>query len=161
MSMEFEDSPFIREDYIIPDDESERNIFLREYFNSIAASVNDKESGIYSTLEVPTGASVSPSFSQQDEESFTTHAIFRKIVNTGALPNNATKSVAHGIDFTSGLTAMKIMGTATRPSTSIIPIPGTGVSLNIDATNVNLVTTANMSAYTRSFVIIEYIKSIG
>jgi hypothetical protein len=87
-------------------------------------------------------------------------------VNFGALPNNTTASVAHGISVTANTVFTRIYACGTNPNTKFVPIPyvnvgtpGDGVELWVDTTNVNIkTTTANWTSYT-AIVVVEYLKA--
>jgi len=84
--------------------------------------------------------------------------IYRKVVNCGALPNNATKTVAHGLP--SPRTIVSISGFSAglplpSPSTTSL---GESVQMWIDGTNINIRTGSDRSAHTPSWVTIEYTK---
>lgn len=91
--------------------------------------------------------------------------IYRKVIDTGALPNATTKSVAHGII---GLdTIVKLYGVAKNTSEGgIYPLPQVlasenitlQVSLYIFEENINLKCTADRSSFDESFVVVEYTK---
>ncbi len=100
--------------------------------------------------------------------------VFRKVIAFGALPNAGTKSVAHGIDTLPqdlpnnyiGFSFTRIYATATDPVNELyIPIPYASnvaanvIEINVDATNVNITTASNKTAYTITYVVLEYIKS--
>lgn len=152
--------------YVIPDDPEQKDIKLRQYFNQIASALNTKDSGIYDAVETITGQSFLPLFSNQTQANVTYRTVFRKVIDFGALPAAGTKSVAHGIAIGSTYSATKIYGAATVPSTSLIPLPfasptlANNIELNLDATNVNVIVGTNRSAYTRCFVVVEYIKVV-
>lgn len=90
---------------------------------------------------------------------------YRIVVNFGALPNNATKTVNHGLTIDANTIFTRIYGTATNPNTLFIPIPyintgtpGDSVELFVDATNVSIKTTTNRTAFTITYVVLEYLK---
>ncbi len=89
--------------------------------------------------------------------------VFRTVINFGALPNAAKKSVAHGITCTAGVTFTRIYATASDTTgKTYIPIPfvdTTGanpVQIDVDATNVNITTITNLTNY-NVYVILEYL----
>ena len=91
-------------------------------------------------------------------------SVFRTVVDFGALPNAGTKSVAHGLDFTTALSGTFISATATDPVALVtIPIPFSSPILNenikitVDDTNVNITTAIDYSSYTITYVVIEFI----
>lgn len=89
--------------------------------------------------------------------------IYRKVIDCGALPNNTSKDVATGIDFTV-CNVIKIEGVAKNTSTGntdTIPMPFSNV-VTIGTTktgNVSISTTGSFSNYTQSYVTLEYIKT--
>jgi len=149
-----------------------RELFIRMYqnLNLMATSVNTKDSAYYVPYEFINGqvffpppgtnsaTAVAPAFRQD----------FRILVNFGALPNAGTKSVAHGIkpaDINSGWSFTRIYACASDPVNLLyIPIPyasGTlnkNIELSVDNTNVNITTSINYSAYTITYVVLEYLK---
>lgn len=87
--------------------------------------------------------------------------IYRKTINFGAMPNSTTKSVSHGI---SGLSAvLNIYGWATN-GTNYITVPrgapaGTNsIESYANSTDVMCVTSANWTAYSSSYITLEYTK---
>ena len=85
--------------------------------------------------------------------------IFRKVFDFGALTNSSTKTLAHGLTFNASLAFFKISAVATDPVNFLsFPIPTTGVTIDIDANDIRITTTSDLTAYTTTFVILEYIK---
>ena len=91
--------------------------------------------------------------------------IYRKVVDTGSLPNATTKTVAHGITNVDNV--ITIYGVANN-GTEKIPLPfldinnnSYGVMLWVNKTNVTLVCGDNKSSYNKSYVVIEYTKTSG
>ena len=83
-------------------------------------------------------------------------------VEFGALPNNTTKSVAHGI---SGSDVTKVVGVRgiSTDGTTILPLPyadsaafAAQVELNVTATNVVIITAADLSAFATTTIFIDY-----
>lgn len=157
--------------YIIPEDPKVKDVKLRDYLNDIAVATNSKDSGIYDAVETITGQQFLPTFSNSTASNLTYRDVFRKVIDFGALPNAGTKSVAHNINFGTvpggaNFSGTKIYGVATDPGVSWIPLPfasptlNLNISLEITATNVVVITGVNRTAYTRTFVVIEYIKTI-
>lgn len=90
--------------------------------------------------------------------------IYRKVVDMGAMPNNTTKSVAHGLTAANiseivSLTLMASNGPA--GSVDAFPVPNNGLATSIGLymglTNVNVVTNSDQSAYSGQ-AILEYTK---
>ena len=141
---------------------------LYQNLNNMAVSTNLKDAGYYNTQEFVNGQQFfpNPANSSQTAVQPDFRSVFRMIVNFGALPNAGTKSVAHGIAMTSSFSFTRIYATATNPTTpKFIPIPyasnsaNSSVEINVDGTNVNITTAANLTAYTITYVILEYLKS--
>lgn len=136
-------------------------------YNNIANVLNVKETAYYITTELLNSQiwfKQAP-LATPDQSPF--RNAYRLVVNFGALPNTATKSVAHNIQ---GLTAgvmswTKIYGVATDAAGNGIPIPyasGTAnnnIEIWADLTNVNIKTLANYSGYTTTYVVLEYLKN--
>lgn len=86
-------------------------------------------------------------------------------INFGTLPNTGTKSVAHNIPITVGVTFTRIYATASDTAGSLyIPIPfvettGNEIQIDVDATNVNITTTSDRTNFTICYVVLEYIKN--
>lgn len=170
MSSNFTGNPnnLLSTSYVIPEDPEQRDIKLRQYFNQIALALNTKDSGIYDAVETITGQSFLPLFSSDTQANVTYRTVFRKVIDFGTLPAAGTTSVAHNIPIgsNSSYSAIKIYGAATTPSSSFIPLPyasptlANNIELNLDATNVNVTVGTNRSAYTRCFIIVEYIKVV-
>lgn len=143
---------------------------LRKYLNDIAVALNVKENGFYVEDEIPTAGLFIPTFSTTTSANTKFRPMFRTVVDFGALPNNGTKTVPHGITTTQDYSIIKLQGGATEPGVSTInsalAIPMDGipnnerVSLEIDATDVIIKTSMDRSNYTRTFIVIEYIKEI-
>lgn len=90
--------------------------------------------------------------------------IYRKVINFGALPNG-TFEAAHGI--TGIYAVISLRGVAYNSSTgAALPVPNTDeagtddVELKMTSDDkVSITTTADLVAYNRTYVIIEYVKS--
>ncbi len=157
--------------YIFPDEFNEDySVKLRQYLNDIAISLNAKENGFYVESETPTAGLFIPTYSTDTAQNSTYRAIYRTVVDTGALPNTGTIMIPHNISTTQDYSIIHIFGGATDPGLSTIansiPLPyasptlADNVSVDVDATDVIITTGNNRSAYTRSFIVIEYIKEI-
>jgi len=140
-------------------------------FKRVIDAVNKKEGSLYYPQEFGNFQSY---FTPGSPYIF--RNVYRMVVNFGALPNNTTKSVAHGIagihpvSGASTFSFTHIYATSsnqTNGSEAFIPIPyidtgavfGSNVGIYVDATNVNITTTADMSAFTITYVVLEYLKS--
>ena len=150
----------------IPEEWDDAKPFLVEQFKTLANAVNVREIGFFLEEELLSGKSLSPpaGISGQSDQF---RSIFRKVVNFGALPNAAAKTVAHGITFDTNFTLVALWAAATDPVGFVaLPIPyatetaNGDIELNIDATNITITTSIDYSAYTRCLVTIEYSKEL-
>lgn len=87
--------------------------------------------------------------------------LYRKVVDCGALPNNAIKSTAHGI---SNLDKIIYLNGIAYNSTTFLPIQwveieNKGVQMNADYTNINIITNRNLSNITQTYITLEYTKT--
>lgn len=89
--------------------------------------------------------------------------IYRKVVNTGALPNNTTANVAHGITFGAGTRIISLLGYAHGGALTGLPLPYSHPSANVsvtiswNTTNISIGTNTDYTTYTSSYVILEYV----
>jgi len=166
MSFEPSDSinSFVPNDLIIPHEFLEANVILTDYFRSIVDALNDKDIGQYSTNELVNGQKW---YTPGDANIF--RYVYRKVIDLGGL-NDFTvtnpQTVAHGISVTPNTVVTRLYGTATDPSTALIPLPFVDMSggsnhieLSMDATNVILRSNADYSGYTTAYAVIEYIQN--
>jgi len=105
--------------------------------------------GDYSTLEVDTG------FTWIDGKH-----IYKKTIDLGALPNNTTKNVAHGITSLDKILKWTGAATSTIGQTILLPSPANATfTVNVNNTNVVIITTSDRTSYTYSHVTLYYTKS--
>lgn len=160
------DTTQLNSKYITPADLQEAFVLQYQNYNNIANILNVKDTGYYLTTEINTSQKWFQPTSAAPDGPLTRNA-YRVVVNFGALPNTATKSVAHNIE---GLTAGSffwtfIGGYATDAAAMGIPLPyssGTlnaNIELNADATNVNVTTSIDYTAYTTCYIVLEYLKN--
>lgn len=139
---------------------------LQERIGKIALGVNVRDAGYYRLTEFINGQLFfpDPALTATSATAPTDRAVFRLVVNFGALPNNTTKTVAHGLTVTSGYTFTRMYGTASIPGSSFLPIPYASataaniIELSADGTNVSITTGKDLTAYTTCYVILEFIK---
>lgn len=149
------------------DEFKELLVRLYQNVNNIAIAVNAKDTGFYDVNEYlnsqvyfPNPATNSGSLSSNDWRS-----VSRKVINFGALPNNGTKSVAHGITFNASFSLTRLYGAATdQNGLTYRPLPYSSpttpsIALNADVTNINIITGENNSNYTICYVVIEFLQS--
>lgn len=87
------------------------------------------------------------------------HVIYRKAVDTGALPNATSKNVAHGQTIALSCPVIRKRISAWNGTTNRF-LDGATVTITVTATNIVVDSGAvNLSAYTSSFVEIEFCKA--
>ncbi len=162
--------PFLPPNLIIPENWVEARLQLTDYLIRAAEAINAREIAQYQDATLDAGGNnISETvtgetwFTPDDPTKFRYGN--RTVVDFGSLPNTATKSVAHGITITANTVFTHIYATATDPSTSFIPIPfvdtaGNYIELNVDGTNVNIITLSDYTAYTECYVVLEWIESV-
>lgn len=140
---------------------------LYQNINLLSLSVNIRDAGYYSQTEFVNGQLYFPnpnlSSSTPNEPIF--RQVFRLTINFGALPNTATKSVAHNLAVSDAYTFTRIYGCASDTiAFNYIPLPyssatlADNIELSVNATDVVVTTAADWSAYTTTYIVIEYIK---
>lgn len=142
---------------------------LFDFADNAAHVINTKTSGWYTKEEVMTGEVFFPSADSRNSNSVeaTYRQIFRKVIEFGALPDNTTKSVPHGIAITNATRFVYIYGTANDPvSRTYKPIPhssptaSNSISLDVDDTNIIIETGANLTAFTDVYITLGYTKQV-
>lgn len=141
-----------------------KNLIVQLYrtINNLSLQINLKDTGYYQTTEFVNGQLYFPNPAQteltaQPEPIY--RNVYRRVYDFGALPNTATKTLAHTIDLTSDYTFTRIYGCATNTTTkAAMPLPTSDIKLFIDATNINVVTVSDLSAYTVTYIVLEYLK---
>lgn len=153
-----------------------RELLVRLYqnINNISLILNLKDTGYYVLSEFINGQLMfpNPSLNSTTAQAPSYRQVFRKVVNFGTLPNNTTISVAHGLEISivppvTTYSFTRIYGAAsTTDQTSFIPLPYASsvdiphnIEVSVDNTNVNITTGSDYSAYTITYIVLEYIKS--
>lgn len=149
---------------VVPENWEEARQFLVEQLKKVSNAINIREIGWWLDEELISGKQFFPS-GASDPPQFRT--ILRKVIDFGALPDTAMKSVAHGITFDANFSLIQMFASATDPTNFIaLPIPFASgvlvesVKMDMDATNVNITTYQTRSSFTRCYVTIEYIQEI-
>jgi len=147
----------------------EWQIKIYQILNSHALALNQKSSGLFQfdeTIDNNLWAPVPATVDSTAAQTATQKAEFRKVIDFGALPNNSEKPIAHGIAFDSTFTMTHMYATATNPTTTNYrPIPYVSddatelITLRADGTNVYIETFKDQTAFTRTFVVLEYLKN--
>jgi len=87
--------------------------------------------------------------------------LYRKVVDCGALPNTAGKSVTHNISNINIITSMS--GTSWNDAGKKIPLPTVSlsypISVSADKSKISITTSSDRSDFKNSNVIIEYTKT--
>ena len=140
---------------------------LYQNVNNIAIALNLKDSAYYDQTEFVNGQMFFPN---PANSSGTTAApsyrnVYRMVINFGALPNTAAKSVAHNIPITAAYTFTRIYATASDTTgLTYIPIPYASptlvnnIQLDVTSTNVTITTGSNRTNYNVCYVVLEYLK---
>lgn len=131
-------------------DQAFKELLVRLYQNisAITTALNLKDSGYYTFAEFVNGQLYfpNPALTSNTSQTAAYRQVFRYVINFGALPNTATKSVAHGLAINTGWTFTRIYATASDTTgLTYIPIPDAQSTISVDATNVNITTTANLT----------------
>jgi hypothetical protein len=143
---------------------------LYQNINNIALVLNLKDTGMYNTSQFVNSQLFfpNPALNSSTPQTPEFRQVYRTVINFGALPNAGTKSVPHNITCTTSTSFTRIYATASKPVAPFeyIPIPyasatavADNVEIYVDGTNVNIVTAANYSAYTITYVILEYLQT--
>ena len=143
-------------------------IRLWQTVNEISLVTNMKDTGYYTETEFINSQVYFPDplLTAADNTVPVYRPVYRKVINFGALPNNATKSVAHGITFTDTTIFTRLYGAASDKTAArnYLPIPSSNpvlnynIGLNVDDTNVIIITGRNFSTYTECYVVLEFLK---
>lgn len=161
------DTQFIYDNEELNEDLKQILIRVVQAFNDHAQAVNLKDTGMYNLQEFVTGQVYypNPNLSSLTGQTPVFRQVFRIVIDFGALPNNANKTVAHGLTFDANTTFTAIYATSTDSVGFVaIPIPmqftgsANKVDLRVDAVNVNIQTNFNATAFTTTYVVLEYIK---
>lgn len=147
----------IPENLYFSKDDNQFNLQITKAYTDIALAINARESGVYDTIET----SVGKKFYSASPQTFTD--VFRKVVPCGILPNAATTVTPHGIvAINIRWIFIDVYGQALDPvAINWISIPNGGnfdMSLRWDNTNIYIQSAINLSAYTQSWIILEYAK---
>lgn len=144
---------------------------LRTNLQNITTYLNKKVHGEFSLSEQVSGKQYfprNPAATNVGQSSQINRQGYFKTINFGPLPNATTISIAHNISFDTNYTLIHAYGGATNPTAGMLsyipinfssPVLNENIKLQIDATNVNITTAMDYSAYTLCYVVIEYLKN--
>lgn len=139
---------------------------LYQNLNQMAIVLNTKDSAMYVEQEFINGQVFfpNPSLSSTTVNAPQMRQVFRKVINFGALPNAATKDVAHNISQPDWLMTRMYGVASDLDVPAYIPIPfastvavNQNISLECTPTDVRIITAVDYSAFEYCFVILEYI----
>lgn len=145
-----------------------KDLLVRLYqnINNISLAVNLKDTAYYVEQEIINSHQFFTTVTSGGSSNQNYRQVYRKVINFGALPNTATTSVAHGISFDANYSITRVYGAATDPvGFTYLPLPyahptaANNIALDLDATNVNITTGSNRTAYTKCYIIVEFLKN--
>lgn len=141
----------------LPEDPKELREAINDLYQDIASTVNTKEGALFVPIEKLTSGQYFIAANPQKNR-----AVYRMVVDFGALPNTGTKSVAHNIvDWDENFRLVRAYGAATDPiALEALPIPNDGIFLKNNATDVIVTTTADFSAFTECTIVLEFTKTV-
>lgn len=151
----------IQKEKLSPEDIETVLIRLRQTLNELALSNNIKDSGYYVEEEFVNGQQwfKDPTLNSTTDKAPAPRQVYRKVINFGSLPNTATKSVAHNLDIQDSWSFTRIYGTASDPvAHTYIETGKAGIDIDVDGTNVNITTGSDLTAYTKCYVVLEFLK---
>jgi len=132
------------------DKELLRNLYRK--INELVYIINTKDSGIFNDEEFFTSQQWYVGKDQGEQQ-----MIYRKAYGFGALPNTGVINIPHGLALTADWDFIKIYATSKNPGAiQWIPLTNPEISYMVDAVNINITTTADLSAYTNTRVVLEY-----
>lgn len=140
---------------------------LPQTINQLSLTLNSKESGYYPLVESLSGRLWFPNYAQTSNV-YPTQSWrpgLRKVIEFGSLPAAGLKSVLHGITITSNFSFIQIYGSSSdKIGFNYIPLPfsssvlANNIELSVDSTSVNITVGKDMSAFTETYVILEFIN---
>lgn len=135
------------------DKELTRNIFRK--VNDLVYIINTKDTAIYTDEEFFTSQQWYVEKDQGEQQ-----MIYRKcIIYNGALPNAGIINIPHGILLTDDWDFVKIYGISQSPGTHFwVTIPTPEIAIFVNLTDIRISTTADYTPFTRTKIILEYIK---
>lgn len=154
---------------VVPEKWEEARPFLAEILKKITNSLNSKEIGFYLDQELLSGKAFIPgvNIATDGGSSQQFRQVLRKVIDCGVLPNTTTKTVPHEITVDANFTLVALYGAATDPTNLQafgMGFPATSltfvVELFMNATDIVIVTNADRTSFTRSYVVVEYMQEL-
>lgn len=156
--MSSSNNPFLAQYEVFPEISKDPKQFLMklsDIYQTLAFRINKKDIAIYEAdVEIQNGQQFFGSTPQVKRDGF------RKVLQTGTLATGAN-TVAHGITFpaTNTYHFTRIYGVIEDLTVPLwVPIPNNGVTVTVDATNVNITIPAAYNNYS-GIVVLEYVKT--
>ncbi len=140
-----------------------KELLVRMYqnLNLMANVLNIKRTGYFPLGEMVNGQLFfpNPAYDSTTANAPEYRTDFTYTMNFGALPNTGVKAVAHGLTPNTAWIATHIYATASDTTgLTYANLESLGATMVIDATNVTITTTSNVSNYDQCIVVWEYIK---
>jgi len=149
--------------------EAFKELMVRLYqnLNVMSLALNLKVSGYFVQEEFVNGKVFFPNttLSATTAQVPTFRQDFTKVVNFGALPNNTTKRVPHGLTINSNFTLTHFYASCTNPvgfTGLTLPYasatPANIIEMSYDANDVIITTGSDRTAFTVTLVVFEFLK---
>lgn len=157
----------------IPDKWDDAQAFLVEQLREITNGINERDIGLYYQDTTPNGQKWQPSAAAlaATDTPAEPRTVFRKLINIGTLNDFSTtaqQTVAHGITTTANTCITRLYGAASDKGasslTEAIPLPfldvasTRSVALSMNASNIILDGTTDMSNFDCAWVVVEWIN---
>lgn len=141
-----------------------RELLIRLYqnLNLVVLNLNIKDVGQYPRMEVVNGQLWFPNPANNSTTVATAQErqVLRKVLLfVGGLPNNGSQTIPHGITVTKNTSWTRIYATATTATGTGISLPNASTTITTTTSNVVISTTANLSSYVLTYIILEYIQT--
>ncbi len=151
-------APFLPTSQVFPEDESQRLIVLTDNFTSFSQAINQREIGIYETIEQLNGRQYFNSTNPEDKRFG-----YRKVFSFNAIAVGATLNIAHNI---TGLTQVLEWNGGVIVAGGFRPIPRVSatdvteqIQVDIVGANIVIVNGAAAPAITSGVVVLDYLKN--
>lgn len=141
-------------------------IRLYQTINNITLALNLKDSAYYLQQEFVTGQAffLNPNVINPPNKQI--RQAYRMVIDCGPLPVSTTVSIPHNILVTHSFTFTRIYGAASNlVAMTYLPLPYVSISsiadniqLSVDSTYIYITTGTDLSAYTTTYVVLEYLK---
>lgn len=143
---------------------------LYQNLNNSMLALNAKDSALYAQQEFVCGQLYPPTGAPAGAAPNYPRPVFRKLIEFGALPNTAAKNVAHGLTFPPAPApntfvftriygvASDLTGVLYMPLPYASPVLANNVELSVNATNVTVTTGTNLTSFTQTWIVLEFLK---